>query len=105
MKLSPCPWSKTGISPWLIRWAFSTMLLSRAWRKMASSRTVATAPESMMSRSTFPGPTEGSWSTSPTSTRWDSGLTALNSTLVSRMSIMEVSSTITRSAGIGSCWL
>ena len=40
--------------------------LCAAWRNTSVSRTTGTAPEPMMSASTCPGPTEGSWSTSPT---------------------------------------
>ena len=42
--------------------------LSADWRKISVSSTTGTAPEAMMSASTLPGPTEGSWCTSPTST-------------------------------------
>jgi len=40
--------------------------LFAAWRKTSVSRQTGSLPESMMSRSTQPVPTEGSWSTSPT---------------------------------------
>ena len=53
--------------PWLIRWALVTIRLPAAWRNTSVRRTTGTAPEAMMSASTCPGPTEGSWSTSPTS--------------------------------------
>src|SRR6266851_702840 len=46
-----------------------SMRLSAAWRNISVKRTTGTAPEAMMSASTCPGPTEGSWSTSPTSSR------------------------------------
>ena len=40
--------------------------LCAACRNTSVSRTTGTAPEAMMSASTWPGPTEGSWSMSPT---------------------------------------
>ena len=52
--------------PWLIRCALMMMRLSAACRNTSVSRTTGTAPEPMMSASTWPGPTDGSWSTSPT---------------------------------------
>ena len=39
-----------------------------ACRNTSARRATGTRPDSMMSRSTWPGPTDGSWSTSPTST-------------------------------------
>src|SRR5271168_4444657 len=42
------------------------MRLAAACRNTSVSRTTGTAPESMMSANTCPGPTEGSWSISPT---------------------------------------
>ena len=51
------------------------MRLSAAWRNTSVKRATGIAPEAMMSERTWPGPTEGSWSTSPTSSRaalgWD----------------------------------
>jgi len=35
------------------------------WRKMRRRSTTGTTPDSMMARSTEPGPTGGSWSASP----------------------------------------
>jgi hypothetical protein len=45
------------------------MRLCAAWRNTSVRRTTGTAPDEMMSASTCPGPTEGSWSMSPTRTR------------------------------------
>ena len=50
-----------------MRWALTMIFEEAAWRKISVSRTVGTAEEPIMSASTAPGPTEGSWSTSPTS--------------------------------------
>ena len=54
-----------------------------------------------MSRSTSPAPTEGSWSTSPTSSRCAPGGTALISLLARIRSSMLASSTTIRSASSG----
>src|SRR5687768_13288544 len=53
-----------GHPPLVMRWALAMIRLSAAWRKISVSRTIGTAPEPMMSASTWPGPTDGSWSTS-----------------------------------------
>src|SRR3979411_2292713 len=42
------------------------MRLCAACRNTSVKRTTGTAPDPMMSASTWPGPTEGSWSISPT---------------------------------------
>ncbi len=78
-------------------WAPTTMALVRAWRKISSRRTTGTAPESMRSASTAPGPTEGSWSRSPTSTSRPSVGRASSRAWNSSMSTIEVSSTMTAS--------
>ena len=54
------------MAPWLIRWALVMIRLAAACRKTSVNRTTGTAPEAMTSASTCPGPTEGSWSMSPT---------------------------------------
>src|SRR6266699_1768601 len=48
------------------RCAFTMIWLLAAWRNTSVRRTTGTAPLAIMSASTWPGPTEGSWSTSPT---------------------------------------
>ena len=53
-------------SPLMMRWALTMMRLSAAWRNTSMSRTTGTAADPMTSASTWPGPTDGSWSTSPT---------------------------------------
>ena len=69
---------KTGISPWLMRWALVMMWEPAAWRKITLSRVRGALPEAITSRSTSPAPTDGSWSTSPTSSRCVPGLSAFN---------------------------
>src|SRR5207244_2528322 len=83
------------------RLALVTMPDCRAWRKILVSRTAGSDPAASRSRSTSPAPTEGSWSTSPTSSRCAPGGTALTSLLARMTSTMEVSSTTTRSASSG----
>src|SRR4030042_1139484 len=66
-----------------------------------SSRT-GSLPEAIRSRSTLPGPTEGSWSASPTSSNPAAGGSARRSWYISTVSTMEASSTISRSQPRGS---
>ena len=73
----------SGSSPWLTAWAARTIQLCPAWRKISVSRTTGTAPEAIRSASTVPGPTDGSWSTSPTSTTHAHGGTARSSWFIS----------------------
>ena len=94
--------SRSGTWPWLTWWAFMTMALSRAWRKISVSRTAGTRPLRSRSESRLPGPTEGSWSGSPTSTSRQSPRRADNRADMSSMSTMDVSSTMTASASSGS---
>src|SRR6266516_5743200 len=54
-----------------------------------------------MSASTWPGPTEGNWSTSPTTSRAAVFGTALSSACISSTSTMDVSSTMSRSQSRG----
>ena len=54
------------MAPRLMPWAVVTIRLLAAWRNTSVRRTTGTAPEAMTSASTWPLPTEGSWSTSPT---------------------------------------
>src|SRR5260370_10698387 len=49
-----------------MRWALRIIRLAAACRNTSVKRTTGTAPEPMISASTCPGPTEGSWSISPT---------------------------------------
>ena len=47
------------MAPRLMPWVVVTILLCAAWRNTSVNRTTGTAPEAMMSASTWPGPTEG----------------------------------------------
>jgi len=71
--------------------------LSAAWRKTSVKRTTGMAPDAMTSANTCPGPTEGSWSTSPTSSSAARSGKALSSARISGTSTMDVSSTTSRS--------
>ena len=72
-----------------------------AWRKISVRRTVGTAPESMRSASTAPGPTDGSWSTSPTTRSAARSGTARSSWFVNTVSIIDASSMTSRSVSRG----
>ena len=85
-----------------MRWAFTTIRLRLACRKISVSRTTGTAPESMMSPRTFPGPTEGSWFTSPTRMQAAASGTAAIRWCMSTVSTIEASSTTSRSHSSGS---
>src|SRR5712691_547664 len=65
------------------------ILLLAACQNTAVSRTTGTAALSMRSCKTMPGPTEGSWSTSPTRTNPAASGTAFNKECISSTSIME----------------
>ena len=73
---------------------------SRCRYSVVSSVT-GTAPESMMSASTRPGPIDGSCAGSPTSSRRVPSAQASTSAAASSTSSMELSSTTTRSASSG----
>ena len=68
-KKSPLFSRSSGVSPRLMLCALRMMRLSPLWRKISVRRTAATACERSTSRKKLPGPTLGSWSASPTSTR------------------------------------
>jgi hypothetical protein len=72
-----------------------------AWRNTSVKRITGTARESMRSASTWPGPTEGSWSTSPTKITAVRVATALSSWLASGTSIIEHSPMTSTSASSG----
>src|SRR6476661_3343119 len=65
------------------------MGLWAACRNTSVRRTTGTAPDAMMSVSTWPGPTEGSWSMSPTIKRAARYGTAFMSDCISMTSTME----------------
>ena len=79
------------------------MMIRLVWacRKIRVSRTTGKRSESIMSRSTFPAPTLGSWSMSPTRIRVMVSGTAFKRLYMSMMSIMEHSSTISTSPSRG----
>ncbi len=57
----------SGISPATILWALEMMRLCMDCRKTSFNCTVGNIPAAIRSPSTFPAPTDGSWSLSPTS--------------------------------------
>ena len=89
------------MSPWLIRCALVMMRLLAACRNTSVRRTTGTTPLSIRSRNTSPGPTEGNWSTSPTSSRLPWAGTARSRWLISGTSTIEVSSTTSKSQSKG----
>ena len=92
---------RSGIEPWLMRWALVMMRLCAACRNTSVRRTTGTAPDEMTSASTWPGPTDGSWSMSPTIRRAALSGTAFMNACISMTSTMEVSSTTSRSQSSG----
>ena len=82
-------------------WALMMIRLDCACRKMRGSRMTGIFSESMMSRRTFPAPTLGSWSMSPTSTRRMCSGIAFIRLYIRMMSIIEHSSTISASPSSG----
>src|SRR5438094_892343 len=74
-----------------MQWALLMMRLCAACRNTSVSRTTARAPEEMTSAKTWPGPTDGSWSMSPTIKRPAGSSKALRSACISRTSTIEVS--------------
>ena len=85
--------------------ALSIILLLAACLNILSSTITFILPDAIMSLSILPGPTEGSWSTSPTSTSFVPSYTAISKYFISAKSIIDVSSTITTSASIGSIFI
>src|SRR5437773_8243447 len=66
------------------------MRLCAACRNTSVRRTTGTAPDEMTSASTWPGPSEGSWSMSPTIKRAALSGIAFMSDCISMTSTMEV---------------
>lgn len=81
--------------------ALTTIILSPACLKIFVRANVFILPDSIRSFSTFPGPTDGSWSTSPTRISVVVRETAFSRLLIRITSSIETSSTITTSASIG----
>src|SRR5262245_42428687 len=84
-----------------MRCAFTMIWLCAACRNTSVRRTTGTAPDEMTSASTWPGPTGGSWSISPTIKSAALSGTAFMSACISMTSTMEVSSTTNRSQSSG----
>ena len=93
--------SKITGSPRLILCALTMMSLSDAWRKIRFRRTTLQAWESMMSFNTHPGPTLGSWLTSPTRISLVPTEIALSREYISEISTIDISSTMITSASSG----
>ena len=84
-----------------MRWAFTIISLSAAWRKIWDSLTTLKQWELITSRSTFPGPTLGSWFTSPTKIRRVPTAIAFNKLWNRKISTIDISSIITTSVSSG----
>ena len=93
--------SSTGISPRTIQCALVTIRLSIAWRNTSVSWTVGSRLDWIRSCNTFPAPTGGSWSLSPTMIRRQPSGRASSRLEKRLISTMESSSTITASASSG----
>ena len=93
--------SRTTCSPLLILCAFTTISLSDACRKIFLSSTTGNAMLLIMSRSTFPGPTLGSWFSSPTRISLVPAMIAWRSECISWISTIDISSMIMTSASRG----
>ena len=77
------------------------MRLWAAWRNTSVSRTTGTAPDEITSARTWPGPTDGSWSMSPTISSAAASGTAFTSACINMISTIEVSSITSRSHSSG----
>src|SRR5208282_1112643 len=84
-----------------MRWALMMIRLAAACRNTSVNRTTGTAPELMMSAKTCPGPTDGSWSISPTINSAALSGVAFMSACISMTSTIEASSTTSRSQSRG----
>ena len=97
-KKSFCLFFRSGDRPRFTAWALRMMADCSAWRNTSVRVTDATEPLRRISPSTLPGPTEGSWSGSPTITRRHPGFRAARRASISGRSTMLISSTMTASA-------
>ena len=88
---------RTGISPLTILCALVTIRLCCACLKISLSLTTGIIPLSIRSPRTFPGPTDGSWSESPTSTSLHPRGRARITLSKIKVSTIETSSTISAS--------
>ena len=89
------------VSPRLILWAFMTISLSVACRKILFSFTTLKHRESITSFKTLPGPTLGSWLTSPTRISLVPTCTARSSACIREISTIDISSIMITSASSG----
>ena len=80
----------------------TTIILSCACLNISFNLTVFITSESIRSFNTFPAPTEGNWSLSPTIKSLVPDFIALSKLYISTTSTIETSSRITTSASIGS---
>ncbi len=101
MKKSWLLLSRRICSPALILWAFTIISLSEACLKILVSLTTGKAFAQIISRSTLPGPTLGSWFTSPTKTRRVPTVTARSSACIRLISTIDISSIISTSVSSG----
>ena len=85
----------------MILWALTIMSLWAAWRKIFVSFTTGNASDAIISRRTFPGPTLGSWFTSPTRISLVPTFTAFKSEWIRLMSTIDISSMMITSASRG----
>ena len=93
--------SSTTGSPRLILWALTIISLSPACRNIFVSFTTGKQPDEIMSFSTLPGPTLGSWFTSPTRITRVPGTIAFKSAYISGRSTIDISSMMITSASSG----
>ena len=88
------PTFKIGISPLFIKWAFFTIIDCSDCLNISSRFTDSTTPDFKMSASTFPAPTDGSWSLSPTKMSLVGLSMDFRSVSMRRISTIETSSKI-----------
>ena len=93
--------SRSMVFPSLILWALLTIWLVSSWRKIWFNSTTLKEPDAIISFSTFPGPTEGSWLASPTNTNLVPGTAALKREFIKKISTMDISSTMITSVSMG----
>ena len=86
----------------MILWALTTIILSLACLNISFNLTVFITFESIISFKTFPAPTDGNWSLSPTKSTLVPNLTALSRLYINIISTIDASSNIITSASIGS---
>ena len=112
MRRCKCNWASSGVSkgtkwkfgpsmgdgvmPWLMRAALSAISLPPLCLKMCCRRTLGMRGHWSKSLSTFPGPTLGSWSASPTKTMRAVSGTASRSEEASQVSTILNSSTMSK---------